>query len=128
MQNIPPVPDGTQPAPACLPILTTPLVEGAQVRQYLGIVTARNVRAVNLIRDFFTAFRDIIGGRSTSYEEVMTDMEREVFVEVSAMARQLGANAVIGFSVDFDNIGAKNKSLLMAHGKGTAVIIDWQDN
>ena len=50
-----------------IPVLTTPTVEGATVAEYKGFVTARNVRAVNVIRDFFTAFRDIFGGRSWSY-------------------------------------------------------------
>lgn len=104
-------------------ILTTPIVEGAKVIEYKGIVTARNVRAVNVIRDFFTAFRDFFGGRSESYQDVMSGMEKEVFQEIRAAALQMGANAVIGFTLDFDNIGSKNKSLLMAHGKGTAVVI-----
>ena len=106
-----------------IPILTTPVVEGAKVMEYKGIVTARNVRAVNVIRDFFTAFRDFFGGRSESYQDVRSGMEKEVFHEIRAAALQMGANAVIGFTLDFDNIGSKNKSLLMAHGKGTAVVI-----
>lgn len=106
-----------------IPILTTPIVEGCKVTEYKGLVTARNVRGVNLIRDFFTTFRDIFGGRSSSYQEVMSDMEREVLAEIRADAAHLGANAVIGFTLDFENIGSKNKSLLMAHGKGTAVVL-----
>ncbi len=106
-----------------IPILTTPIVEGSTVAQYKGLVTARNVRAVNVIRDFFTAFRDFFGGRSESYQEVMADMEREVLTELRSNAARLGANAIIGFTLDFDNVGAKNKSLLMAHGKGTAVVL-----
>ena len=54
----------------------------------------------------------------------MEDMEREVLAEIRADAIRLGANAVIGFSLDFKNIGSKNKSLLLAHGKGTAVVIE----
>ncbi len=106
-----------------IPILTTPIIDGMRITEYKGIVTARNVRGINVIRDFFTAFRDFFGGRSDSYQEVMTGMEREVFQEIRAAAQQMGANAVIGFTLDFDNIGSKNKSLLMAHGKGTAVVI-----
>lgn len=109
---------------ADIPILTTPIVEGATVREYKGIVTARNVRAVNVVRDIFTAFRDFFGGRSASYEEVMSDMEEEVLSDIRERAAHAGANAVIAFSLDFDNIGSKNKSLLMAHGKGTAVVIE----
>jgi uncharacterized protein YbjQ (UPF0145 family) len=105
-----------------IPILTTPLVEGSTVAEYKGLATARNVRAVNVIRDVFTAFRDFFGGRSESYQDVMADMKREVLAEVRSRAEHLGANAVIGFTLDFDNVGSKNKSLLLAHGKGTAVV------
>ncbi len=106
-----------------IPILTTPVIEGMKVVQYMGLITSRNVRAVNIIRDFLTAFRDFFGGRSTSYQDVMTEMEREVLQEIRAEAAALGANAVIGFTLDFDNIGSKGKSLIMAHGKGTAVLV-----
>ncbi len=106
-----------------IPILTTPIIEGATITEYKGIVTARNVRAVNIIRDFFTAFRDIFGGRSDSYQEVMEQIEQEVFAEIRQGARQMGGNAVIGFCFDIENIGSKNKSLLMAHGRGTVVVI-----
>ncbi len=106
-----------------IPILTTPIIENATIIEYKGLVTSRNVRAVNVIRDFFTAFRDFFGGRSESYQEVMSEMETEVLTEIQFNAAHMGANAVIGFSLDFDNIGSKNKSLIMAHGKGTAVVI-----
>lgn len=106
-----------------IPILTTPAVEGIRIAEYKGLVTARNVRAVNIFRDFFTAFRDIGGGRSGSYQQIMADMEKEVLAEIRNHAIQKGANAIIGFSLDFENIGSKNKSLMMAHAKGTAVVI-----
>jgi len=110
-----------------IPILTTPYVQGARIVEYKGLVTARNVRAVNLFRDFFTAFRDIFGGRSGSYEAVMAEMEREVLSEISTAAKAMGANAVIGFVLDFENVGSKNKSLLLAYGKGTAVVVEGND-
>lgn len=106
-----------------IPVLTAHVVEGLTVTEYKGLVTARNVRAVNVVRDMLTAFRDVFGGRSGSYEDVMADMEREVLAEIQAAASQLGANAVIAFSLDFDNIGAKGKSLIMAYGRGTAVVV-----
>lgn len=106
-----------------IPILTVPLVEGLTIVEYKGLVTARNVRGINVVRDLLTAFRDVFGGRSGSYEKVMADMEQEVLNEIQAAACQLGANAVLSFSLDFDNIGAKGKSLIMAYGRGTAVVV-----
>jgi len=105
-------------------IFTTPILDGIKIKEYKGIVIARNVRAVNIIRDFFTSFRDIFGGRSASYQEVMRAMQDDVISEVKEEARKLGANAIVGFSLDYDNIGSKNKSLLMASAKGTAVVVE----
>ena len=47
----------------------------------------------------------------------------EMLDDEHTTARQLGANAVIAFSLDFDNIGSKGKSLIMAYGRGTAVVL-----
>ncbi len=105
-------------------IFTTPIIEGRRIITYHGLVTAKNVRAVNVIRDFFTSFRDFFGGRSGSYQEVMDNIQDEVIQEISQEAEAVGANAIIGFTLDFDNVGSKNKSLVMAFAKGTAVTIE----
>jgi len=104
-------------------IFTTPILDGIKIRQYKGIVIVRNVRAVNVIRDFFTSFRDIFGGRSASYQEVMKLMQDDVIAEAKEEAMRLGANAIVGFTLDYDNVGSKNKSLVMASARGTAVVI-----
>lgn len=104
-------------------IFTAPILEGYRIAEYKGLVTARNVRAVNIVRDFFTSFRDIFGGRSGSYEGVMGDMENEVLATIAVRAEAIGANAIIGFSIDFENVGSKRKSLVMAYGVGTAVVV-----
>ena len=105
-------------------IFTTPILDGIRIKEYRGLVVVRNVRAVNIIRDFFTVFRDIFGGRSGAYQEVMRSMQEDLIAEVKEEVKRLGANAIVGFSLDYDNIGAKGKSLLMASAKGTAVVIE----
>ena len=105
-------------------IFTTPILDGIKITEYKGVVISRNVRAVNIVRDFFTSFRDIFGGRSASYQDVMKAMQDDVIAEAKEEAARLGANAIVGFSLDYDNIGSKNKSLLMASAKGTAVVIE----
>ncbi len=104
-------------------IFTVPILMGINIQQYKGIVIVRNVRAVNIIRDFFTSFRDIFGGRSESYQEVMRQMQDDVIREAKEEAIRLGANAIVGFELDYETVGSKNKSLLMASARGTAVVI-----
>jgi len=104
-------------------MVTTPLLDGVRIREYVGPVVVRNVRAVNIIRDLFTRFRDIFGGRSASYQEVIDDMYREIMLEVRQRAEAMGANAVVGLRMDFESIGSKGTSLVMATAQGTAVRI-----
>lgn len=105
-------------------IFTTPILDGIKIKEYKGIVIVRNVRAINIVRDFFTSFRDIFGGRSRSFQEVMRAMQDDVIAEAKEEARKLGANAIVAFMLDYDNVGSKGKSLLMASAKGTAVVIE----
>ena len=92
-------------------IITTPILEGLKIKEYRGLTIAKSVRAVDIVRDFFTSFRDFVGGRSASYQEIMDEMQQEILEEIKEQARQMGANAIIGFRIDFDNIGSKGKSL-----------------
>jgi len=80
-----------------------------------------NVRVINIIRDFFTYFCDIFGGWSESYQDVTKDMENDMIAKAKNEARKLGANTVVGFALDY---GSKNKPLLMASARCTAVVID----
>ena len=54
----------------------------------------------------------------------MKSMQDDVIAEAKEETRRLGANAIVGFALDYDNVGSKNKSLLMASAKGTAVVIE----
>ena len=47
---------------------TTPTIEGHSIREYKGIVTGETIIGANFMKDFFAGIRDIIGGRSGSYE------------------------------------------------------------
>lgn len=105
-------------------VFSTPILDGIRIIEYKGLVITENVRAINIIRDIFTKFRDIFGGRSDSYQAVIAQMRDEAVAEMKAKALALGANAVVSFDIDWDNIGSKGKSLLMAVAKGTAVVIE----
>lgn len=102
---------------------TTPQIEGHSIRQYMGIVTGETIIGANIFKDFFAGIRDIVGGRSSSYEEVLREAKDTSLKEMSSRAQMLGANAVIGIDIDYETIGA-NGSMLMVATSGTAVVID----
>ncbi|MEO3505959.1 heavy metal-binding domain-containing protein, partial [Phocaeicola vulgatus] len=77
----------------------------------------------NLFRDFFASIRDIVGGRSGSYEEVLRQAKDTALREMQDQAALLGANAVVGVDLDYETVGDSG-SMLMVTASGTAVRIE----
>jgi uncharacterized protein YbjQ (UPF0145 family) len=101
---------------------TTDVIQGAVVEAYLGIVTAEVVYGSNALRDFFAGIRDIIGGRTGSYEQVFERGQRDAIAELSQRAQRLGANAVIGIHIDTGTINLDQSGvLLLITATGTAI-------
>lgn len=104
-------------------VTTTPSIDGRQVKEYKGIVTGETIIGANIFKDFFAGIRDIIGGRSGSYEKVLSEARDTALDEMRSRAKDMGANAVIGVDLDYEVIGA-NGSMLMVSASGTAVVIE----
>jgi uncharacterized protein YbjQ (UPF0145 family) len=99
---------------------TTPNIDGRQIAQYLGIVTGEAIVGANLFRDLFSSVRDLVGGRSGSYERVLADARQTALAEMEADAQARGADAVVGVDLDYEVLGAQN-GMLMVTASGTAV-------
>ena len=103
-------------------ITTTPNIEGKRITRYYGIVSGETIIGANIFRDFFASIRDVIGGRSNSYEEVLRKAKDSALREMEEQAMRMGANAVIGVDLDYETVG-QNGSMLMVTASGTAVFI-----
>ena len=101
-------------------VSTTPTLEGRPIQDYLGIVTGEVIVGANLFRDLFANIRDIVGGRSGSYERILADARKQAIEELQAEAAALGGNAVVGIDLDYEVIGDRG-SMLMVSASGTAV-------
>ena len=99
---------------------TTNFIEGQPVKQYLGIVSAESIIGANIFKDIFAGIRDIVGGRSATYERVIDEARTNAMNELVQKAEVLGANAVIGIDLDFETVGG-GSSMLMVIATGTAV-------
>ena len=105
-------------------VTTTPTVEGRTIRTYHGIVTGEAILGTNIFRDLFAGIRDLVGGRSGAYEEVLRDARETAISELKAQASEIGANAVIGVDIDYENISTGSSgSMLMVSASGTAVTL-----
>ncbi|MGQ3677627.1 MAG: heavy metal-binding domain-containing protein [Tenacibaculum sp.] len=99
---------------------TTPSLENKPAKEYLGIVSGETIIGANIFKDFFAGIRDIVGGRSGSYEKVLREAKEIAMKEMSDRAKMLGANAVVGIDLDYETVGAKG-GMLMVTASGTAI-------
>ncbi|MBF2013781.1 MAG: YbjQ family protein [Rivularia sp. T60_A2020_040] len=105
-------------------ITTTDVIQGAIVESYLGVVTAEVVYGSNFLRDFLAGIRDVIGGRTGSYERLFEEGQQKALAELQQRAQRLGANAVIGVEIDTGTINVDQSGvLLLITAVGTAVRI-----
>ena len=103
-------------------VTTTPTIEGHPIREYKGLVTGETIIGANFVKDFFASIRDIVGGRSSSYESVLREAKDIAMSEMQERAQMMGANAIVGVDLDYEALGA-NGSMLMVTARGTAVVI-----
>lgn len=101
-------------------LTTTNTIEGKRITHYYGIVSGETIIGANVFRDFFASIRDIVGGRSGSYEEVLREAKDTALREMQEQAQSMGANAVIGIDLDYETV---NGSMLMVTASGTAVTV-----
>lgn len=101
-------------------LTTTPSVEGRTIAEYKGVIFGEVISGVNFFKDFAAGIRNIIGGRSGSYEEELIKARTQAMEEMSTRAAQLGADAVIGIDIDYEVLGQDN-GMLMVTASGTAV-------
>ncbi|RDI62386.1 heavy metal-binding domain-containing protein [Microvirga subterranea] len=104
-------------------ITTTPTVEGRRIASYRGIVSGEAIFGANVFRDFFASIRDVVGGRSGSYERVLRDGRDTALREMIDEAERLGAHAIVGVQLDYGALGA-NEGMMMVTANGTAVTLE----
>ena len=103
-------------------LTTTPTIEGKEIKIYHGIVIGEAIMGANIFKDLFASIRDIVGGRSGSYEDELTKARQIAFRALEQEALDMGANAVVGIDLDYEVLGDKN-SMLMVSISGTAVTV-----
>lgn len=101
-------------------ITTTSSLDGKQVREYLGIVSGEAIVGAHLFKDLFASIRDLVGGRSGSYEKTLREAKDIALKEMEQNALSLGADAILGVDLDYEVLGQKG-GMLMVTASGTAV-------
>lgn len=103
-------------------ISTTSNIENHQIVEYKGLVFGEVVSGANFIRDFLAGITDVIGGRSGAYESKLNSARKEALQELEKEAKKVGANAVVGVSMEYQSMGG-DKGMFIVVATGTAVVI-----
>jgi uncharacterized protein YbjQ (UPF0145 family) len=104
-------------------LTTTPSVEGQRITRYLGVVAGEAILGANVFKDIFASVRDLVGGRSATYEKELQNAREIALAELQVRAAEMGANAVVGIDLDYEVLG-QGGSMLMVSASGTAVRIE----
>ena len=100
-------------------VTTTPSIEGQKIARYHAIVTGEAILGTNIFRDLFAAVRDVVGGRSSAYEQELGRARETALREMEERAAMTGANAIVGVDLDYEVIN----NMLMVSASGTAVTV-----
>lgn len=101
-------------------VSTTDHLQGFEITEYLGIVTGETISGANFVRDVMATVTDYVGGRSGTYEDILGRSRESAMQEMQDRARLMGADAIVGVSLDYETIGGKG-SMLMVTATGTAI-------
>ena len=83
-------------------------LENKEIVEYKGLVTGESLIGANIYKDLFSGVRDVVGGRTSRYEEEIQK------------ARDI-ANAIIGLKISYDNLGGTMGNTILVTAYGTAI-------
>ena len=105
-------------------ILTTETAHNLPVSERLEIVAAEVVVGMNVFKDILAGVRNVVGGRSNTIQTALKDIRLQALDELRSEAARVGADAVVGVSLDYQEIGATGSTMLFVIASGTAVKLE----
>lgn len=108
-------------------VTTTNTIDGATITEYIGPLSANVVIGANILSDILASFTDFFGGRSGTYQSKLDDLYSEALTSLRQKAEGVGADAIVGLTLDFDEISGKGKSMFMVTAVGTAVRVKYNE-
>jgi uncharacterized protein YbjQ (UPF0145 family) len=104
-------------------IVTTDTLPDKTIRSYLGVVSAEVVVGENFIPESTGTISEIVGGRSETYELMISTARKKVLEFIEEKAAALDCNAVLGLRFSYQSLHEDGGLTLIA-ASGTAVRIE----
>lgn len=96
-------------------------LENKKIIEYVGLVTGESLIGANIYKDLFSGVRDVVGGRTSQYEEELQKARDIAFKSMEEKAESLGADAIIGLKISYNNLGGTMGNTILVTAYGTAV-------
>ena len=108
-------------------ISTTPSLDGKIIKEYRGVVFGEVIIGIHFIKDLTASITNFIGGRAEEYEQELINARADAINKMIERAKKVGANALIGVSIDVETVGSSwnsTMSMLVIHASGTAAVVE----
>jgi uncharacterized protein YbjQ (UPF0145 family) len=102
-------------------VVTVNEIEGYRIVKHMGLVRGITVRSRNVVANFGAMLQSLLGGNISLYSELCERARLEAYQLMAKHAQEVGANAVIGFRYDANEIGPGITEVL---AYGTAVVVE----
>lgn len=100
---------------------STNTLDGKEITEYLGIISGESLIGSNVYKDLFSGVRDVVGGRTSAYEEEIQKARELAINSMKETAGELGANAIIGLKISYSNLGGTMGNTILVTCYGTAI-------
>jgi len=101
--------------------ITTEVAINIDIDKRLDLISSECIYGINIVKDFFSGIRDIVGGNVKSLEKSLKDAKNEVMEDLKNQAYSLGGDAVIGVRIEHTYNNAGGGSIMSVFATGTVV-------
>lgn len=100
---------------------STSTLDNKTIIKYHGLVDGMSLLGSNIYKDLFSGVRDIVAGRTSTYEEELEEARTEAIKSMESKAEEYGANGIIGLKISYNNLGGTMGNTILVAAYGTAV-------
>lgn len=103
---------------------STNTLENKNIVEYHGLVTGESLIGSNVYKDLFSGVRDVVGGRTSAYENELEKAREIALKSMEEKANDLNANAIIGLKISYNNLGGTMGNTILVTAYGTAIFYE----
>jgi len=104
-------------------IVTTETINDRNITEIKEAIFSEQVLSVNVVKDAISGIKGIFGGKSNSYSEEYAKGRELAINDLQKEAEKIGANAIVGTVVDYNQFVNSDIMLIIVTASGTAVSV-----